>query len=376
MSSLFKVPLTTIREIQAHPNADKLEIAVVYGFSVIVKKEAYKVGDEVIYIPIDSILPQKLEDHIFPPGSKIVLDKHRVRQIRIRKTPSQGMLINPTDIETVFGFTPNVLEQDYADILGVKKYTPPEQKGPAGKPGGRKAKEDENPLFHKYNGLDNIKWYPEKFKNDEMVVIQEKIHGMNARAALMPYVANTFWKKVKKFLKLTPEYEFCYGSNNVQIQAKRNYTGYYGEDIHGKVFKNLGVDMLIRKGETIYGEIYGDGIQKNYSYGCQPGEHKFVLFDVKVLQEDGTQKWLNPDEVEAYAKDRGFQTVPTLYRGMFNLDIAKQLTIGNSVLCPTQKVREGVVVKSLTNYDEFGNKRALKVISEEYLDDSSNTDFQ
>lgn len=376
MSSLFKVPLTTIREIQAHPNAERLEIAVVYGFSVIVKKEQYQVGDEVIYIPIDSILPQRLEDKIFPPDSKIKLDKHRVRQIRIRKTPSQGMLINPSDINEVFGFTPRDLEEDYAETLGVTKYTPPENKGPAGKPGGRKAKEDENPLFHKYNGLDNIKWYPEKFKNDENVIIQEKIHGMNARAGLMPYVANTMWKKIKKFFNLTPAYEFCYGSNNVQIQAKKNYTGYYGEDIHGKVFKAMNIDLMIKEGETVYGEIYGDGIQKGYNYGCAPGEHKFILFDVKKLNADGTQRWLNPDEVEMYAFDRGFQTVPVLYRGTFNLEIAKQLTVGDSVLAPSQKVREGVVVKSLDNYDEFGNKRALKVISEIYLDDSSNTDFQ
>jgi len=44
-------------------------------------------------------------------------------------------------------------------------------------------------------------------------------------------------------------------------------------------------------------------------------------------------------------------------------------------LAPSQKVREGVVVKSLDNYsDERGSKKALKVISEAYLD-ADNTDF-
>jgi RNA ligase (TIGR02306 family) len=72
----YKVPLTQILEIKEHPNADRLEIAVVYGFEVVVGKGSYKTGDTVIYIPIDSILPQDLEDHLFPEGSKIKLTKH------------------------------------------------------------------------------------------------------------------------------------------------------------------------------------------------------------------------------------------------------------------------------------------------------------
>lgn len=68
--------------------------------------------------------------------------------------------------------------------------------------------------------------------------------------------------------------------------------------------------------------------------------------------------------------------VPELYRGPFiGLEFVKGFTKGNSVFVPSQKVREGVVVKSLTTYDEYGQNRALKVISEDYLSDESNTDF-
>jgi len=378
-ASNHKVPYTTIRAIAPHPNADRLEVAVVYGFQVVVQKGKYQVGDKVLYCPIDSILPGWLEEKIFPPDSKIKLNKRRVRQIRIRGLASQGMLINLDDTSPIWykvGFPENwKIESDLADALGITKYEPPEV-GPARTPGGpRKVKKDENPFFHKYNGLDNIKWYPDKFKPEEQVVLQEKIHGTNARAACMPYVANTLWRKVKKYFGFAPAYEFCYGSNNVQLQNKDGHTGFYGEDVYGRMFKKIGVEDVLKPGETIFGEIYGDGIQKNYTYGCMPGEHKFVLFDVKVLLENGDQKWLSPDEVKAFAWERGFDMVPEVYRGPFiSLDFVKAYTLGNSVLCPDQKVREGVVVKSLDNYDEFGNKRALKVISEVYLDDPTNTD--
>lgn len=376
-----RVPYTTIRAIAPHPNADRLEVAVIYGFQVVVQKDKYKVGDEVIYCPIDSILPGWLEETLFPPDSKIKLNKRRVRQIRIRGLASQGMII-PLEavayhlgIDSLRRVGTYEADQDLAADLGIVKYEPPEV-GPSHTPGGpRKVKKDENPFFHKYNGLDNIKWYPDKFKPEENIVLQEKIHGTNSRAACMPYVANTLWKKFKKLVGLAPTHEFCYGSNNVQLQNKDGHTGYYGEDVYGRVFDKLNVQSKIKPGETIFGEIYGHGIQKNYDYGCMPGEHKFVLFDVKVLLESGDQKWLSPDEVIAFAKERGFDMVPEVYRGPFiSLDFVKAHTNGASVLCPSQKVREGVVVKSTDNYDEFGNKRALKVISEAYLDDPTNTD--
>jgi RNA ligase (TIGR02306 family) len=298
-----------------------------------------------------------------------------VRQIRIRKLASQGMLVDPADIEEVYGAKLGIPEQDYAAILNITKYEPPETFVGLGNRGPRnRNKKNDNADFHKYNGLENIKWYPEKFKEDENVVIQEKIHGTNARAGMLPYGATTLWKKIKRFFNLTPKYEFCYGSNNVQLHDKPGHAGFYGSDVYGQVFNNIDAKGKLKPGETVYGEIYGYGIQANYTYGCAPNEHRFALFDVKILNEDGSQKWLNPDEVVAYAKDRGFDMVPELYRGKFNLELAKSLTKGDSVLCPSQKVREGVVVKSLDNYDEYGNKRALKIVSEEYLDDSSNTD--
>jgi len=375
--STYKVPLTHIVAVEAHPNADRLEIATVYGFQVIIKKDSYKVGDEVIYVPIDSLLPQALEDFLFPPDAKVKLTKHRVKQIRLRKIASQGMLISPQDIQSVYGFLPTSMEGDYAEDLQIKKYEPPAPKFQSEMGGGgRKVKPLENPLFHKYNGLDNIKWFPTLFKEGELVVMQEKIHGTNARAAKLPYTANTIWKKIKRFLGLTPKFEFCYGSNNVQLQERDGYTGFYGEDIYGKTFQSIDAQSKIKDGETIFGEIYGSGIQKGYNYGCSEGEHKFILFDVKQLNPDGvTQRWLGPDEVIAYAKERGFDVVPEVYRGPFSLALAKQNTVGDSILAPTQKVREGVVVKALEGYsDERNSNKALKVISEAYLD-GDQTDF-
>ena len=367
--SNFRVPLTEIIEIKEHFNADALEVAIVYGFQVIVKKGQYKAGDRVIYVPIDSILPNKLEAHIFPEGSKIKLHHNRVKQIRIRKLASQGMLISPEDILKVYGISKLKLEGDLKDKLEITKYEPPAPKFQKHGEQKKRNKPLENSSFQKYNGLTNIKWCPFMFKEGEIVSYQEKIHGTNSRAGMLPFAANTLMKKIKKFFGLTPKFEFCYGSNNVQLQQRKGYTGFYGGDIYGRVFKELNTESKLKPNEIIYGEIYGEGVQKNYNYGLK-NEHKFVLFDVKILECDGTQTWLSPDEVKDFAKERGFDFVPELYRGPFiSLEHAKEMTLGKSMLAPSQKVMEGLVVKAVEGYsDERGNKRALKCISEKYLD--------
>lgn len=369
----YKVPYTSILDIQPHNNAERLEVATVYGFQVIVSKGRYKVGDKAVYIPIDSILPQNLEDIIFPPESKIKLHHHRVRQIKIRGLASQGMLIETKDIASLVNPAYIKDEQDLKLILNVKKYEPPMRHAinPAN-PNKARNKRNPNPNFHEYNGLDNIKWFPNKFNEQSLVVIQEKLHGTNARASVQPFVANTLRKRIMKLLRLAPATENCYGSNRVQISATLNYKGYYGEDVYGSVFKKMDVFSKIKEGETVFGEIVGPGIQKGYSYGLK--EHQFVLFDVKVPDGEGKQRWLGPKEAKEYAIERGFQFVPVVYEGPFNKELAYTMTSGPSIFDPKEKVREGIVIKAVENYSLDGNKQALKWVSEDYLSDATNTD--
>lgn len=361
----YKVPCTTILAIEPHGNADRLEIATVYGFQCVVSKGTYRVGDSVVYIPIDSILPDAIEEVLFPTGSKITLHHHRVRQIRIRGRASQGMIVRLDQLATwVSSASP---EQDISASLGIKKYEPPVRY--VGKPGETRNRDTRHhPLFHKYNGLENIKWFPNKFKQGDLVVIQEKLHGTNARAAVLPYAPTKWWQYILKWARLVPQTQRCYGSNNVDITARGSSGGFYGEDVYGKCFEKHGIHEKLQCGETVYGEIIGPGIQKGYTYGLN--EHRFILFDVKLL--DG--RWLSPAEVAAFAAQRGFEVAPAIYSGPFNKEAAKALTLGPSLYCATEIVREGIVIKAANEYSINGNKQSVKWVSETYLDDDTNTD--
>lgn len=381
MASTFKVPYTKILEINPHPNPDvhSLQIAKIYGFEVVIRKDSLQVGDLVLYAPVDSILSTDLEAKMFPAGSKIKLDKSRVRQIRIQKFPSQGLLLNMDDVKTLLqerGFKNFMFEEekDYAGVLGITKYEPEPPKESKGTPITSKRRLAEHPQFHGYNGLDNIKW-GDPFQLGELVSIQLKLHGTNARFGNLKKVPKGMFQKFLKAIKLLPEYETRYGSNNVDITAKNGKPGYYESDIYGFAFRQARANEKVKPNEVIYGEIIGEGIQKNYHYGHKSPH--FVLFDVKVFGKDGTWRWLSPREVRVYAEERGFEMVPELFYGAYTPDIAKSLVSGADPYYPPHKVREGIVVKSDQYYNDAqssSGKKARKMISPEYLDDKSNSD--
>jgi len=394
----FKVPFTVIREVKAHPKPEvhSLEIAIVYGWEVIVGKNTNHVGGEkVFYIPPNSLLPQWLENYLFPPDSKIKLDKHRIKAIKIQGFVSQGMIITPADVkaavtlakfvnEANFGTVDaaakgvfdndtswilnGTLEEDYADKLGITKYIPPslmksQKAGVPGAPGIKK--KGSNPNFKKYGGLNNIKWFPDLFVEGELVSVTEKVHGTNFRAGWVPFKPEGFWAKIKnRFLGLFGKhttYEFVFGSNNVQLQDKgKNPNGYYSENYYLEAVNRYDLKNKLLPGEVIYGEIYGADIQKGYDYALKV-ERKCVFFDLRYEGKD-TSHWST--RIFEVCNREDLPIVPVLYEGPYDKDLIAGMISGPSVLCPQQKVREGIVIKNILNYDT--NRKALKCINPAY----------
>lgn len=109
--------LATIREIsdiRPIEGADRIVVAQVDGWECVVQKDAFHVGDKVVYIEIDSIMPEK-------PEYEFLRDrKFRVRTIKLKKQISQGLVL-PLDVLPKGNYQ---LGDDVTDIIGVKKYDP------------------------------------------------------------------------------------------------------------------------------------------------------------------------------------------------------------------------------------------------------------
>lgn len=381
--STHRVEVVKIEEILPHGNADRLELAKIGGWQVVVGKGNFRAGQLALYIPVDSILPNSLELRLFPPGSKITLKKGRIRSIKIRGQMSQGMIIPLDDVEREIAANwdgrtiPPKYEVglDLANLLGVTKYEPPEPDfaGPVNRT--KKASKNQiNPNFKKYTDIENIKWYTNVFQEGEQVYISEKLHGTSARYGYVPRHYEGFLAPLKtavmSFLAkwgIVKPYQFVYGSRNCQLHTGSNQS-WYKEDVYSKILQQEDIESKLKPGECVYGEIVGHAIQKGYTYGLHEGEHKFYVYDVMV---DG--KWLDYPAFARWCSNRGFEPVPKLYVGPWSQEVHMKHRDGDSTI-GGQKIREGVVIKPVVDGDSICGRKVLKSISDAYyLED--NTEF-
>lgn len=198
------------------------------------------------------------------------------------------------------------------------------------------------------------------------------VHNSNWRGGFVPTVTSTLWKKIQKFLGILPAYEFVYGSHNVQLHEGNKKKIFYDQNIYSKMVKKYKLDQILEKGWVLYGEVYGSGVQtKDFNYGCADGEQRFIAFDLMI---DG--KYVDFDTMHELLTAKGIPVVPVLYRGEFSFDKAKELSLGASVLDPSNKVREGVVIKPFKEtFSHIGGRKVQKFISDSYLMLKNNTDF-
>ena len=96
--------------------ADRVETAHILGWTVVVKKGEFSVGDLVVYIPIDTVVPET-------PVFEFLRDrKFRVKTIKLRGQLSQGLIVP----KEYFNISNPKEGQDVGSIVGVKKYEKPD----------------------------------------------------------------------------------------------------------------------------------------------------------------------------------------------------------------------------------------------------------
>lgn len=110
MSKLASIQkITNIEDI---PGADKIQVASVLGWRIVIKKGEYNVGDLCCYIQIDTIVPEKPEFEFLRER------KFRVKTIKLRGQISQGLII------PIYKGWKGGLEEgdDVTGFVGIKKY--------------------------------------------------------------------------------------------------------------------------------------------------------------------------------------------------------------------------------------------------------------
>ena len=344
-----------IDEIKEIPGADNIEQAIIGGWNCIIQKGQYAEGGLVVVATTDAVIPQELSDEL--NVTNYLRKGQRVRTVKLRGVYSECLIIGKINTYTN--------GKDMMEIMGIFKYEPPVRVVQLG--GGRKVRYQDNPNFHVYYKFPNLKNVPNMFTKDDVVEITRKIHGTNARYGIVKKSKISIWDRIKKlFGDRWVEYEFVVGSHNVEKGSDSN--GFYDTnvwyeiekkyDIKNKLWeyvKEVGAEH-IDKGVTIYGEIYGAGIQKGYDYGLT--DIKFVGFDVKQNGE-----YL--DVIGSRIIITDFLELPyvqILHYGNWSQEIQDEFTFNNFI--PNTKVpQEGIVIKIWTGE----RSKIAKVINPDYL---------
>lgn len=354
--------IAKINSLTPIEGANKIELGKVEGWTSTIQKGIHKVGDMVLCITTDAVIPDNLAEKW---GVASYLRKgNRVRTVKLRGVYSECILIPLSDIgERKGGHNEG---DDLMEWLGIFKYEPPAVI--IHLPGGKQRKQKQNPNFSIYYKFPNLKNVPHMFNEDDDVVITRKIHGSNARYGITRKPKLSIIDKIRKFFgNHYIDFEFVAGSHNVQLTDE--HTGFYGYNIWKEVAEYHNIEQKLwdyakplidsnslKTGFIVYGEVYGKGVQgENYVYGL---EHKdLVIFD---MEYDGT-----------YLDRRLFEKLATfyvqlpmvekLYEGKWSQEIQDKFTLGQYV--GTTKVpHEGIVISHVSG----DRHKVAKVINPEY----------
>ena len=327
--------ITDIRPIEG---ADKIEIATVGGWNVVVAKDVeHKVGNSVVYCEIDSFLPIKEEFEFLRKSSyKKMGDQEgfRLKTIRLRGQVSQGLIL-PISVVPIAQFAtgydlPEGL--DVTEMLGIVKYEPPIPAELSGKVKGgfpsflRKTDEE------RVQNL--VKEYEEyKLTSEHQFYMTEKLDGSSA----------TFYMN---------EGEFGVCSRNLELLETEGNTFW-------KVARELDLEnkFKIKGNICLQGELIGEGIQGNpYKIKGQT-VHFFNGFDIDTQTKLGINEFLILlDELELLS-------VPILGVAILLPETVEEMVKLAEDKSRLNKLteREGVVVRSLDNTISF------KAISNKFL---------
>lgn len=348
--------LVTIRKIDdilPIPNADAIEVAVVGGWKVVIKKGEFVIGDHALYHEIDSWIPHEIAPFLSKGKEPRVYEGvlgERLKTVKLRGQISQGLLI-PLPSNLVLsdcqGFVVDThtqekyaVDADFTEYFGVLKWERPVPASLAGMVRGP------FPSFipkTDQERIQNLKAELAEWANAGMEFeVTEKLDGTSCtiykNSALMEYGKEPLGVCSRNLdLKDTPE--------NTYWSAAR------AADVHA---------VILRDGRNlaIQGEIVGNGIQGN-QYKLR--NQVFYVFDIYDIDR---KCYFTPLQRREFCEKHGLNHVP-VHSTQYVLgdgDISQLLVMAEGTSQINDSQREGLVFKS--NIDP---EISFKAISNKWL---------
>jgi RNA ligase (TIGR02306 family) len=382
-----------IANLQPIEGADAIEVAVVDGWKVVVKKDEFKTGDLAIYMEIDSWVPTELAPFLSKgkePREYNGVKGERLRTIKLRGQISQGLLLPMTVAfdwdaeESLWEYkehpdakfeTGDPIDHgdrieipvttwvvyadegdDLTEALGIQKWEavlPAQLQGQAKGtfPTDLIPKTDQERIQNCFRDIERKarRNTTEKVWNAETQTLEEfpAVHPADFQEPTYEVTLKLDGSSCTIF-RWENELRVC--SRNLELK------------INDENKDNTFVAMALKLGDKIpegfafQGEICGPGIQGNRE-GFK--EHKFFVFDVFNIRE---HVYLAPDRRRFLSEYWGHDHVPVIgtdWNAPESVEAGLALADGPSI---NSKVREGLVWKCNTD-PSF----SFKTISNQFL---------
>lgn len=120
--------IQTIKDLSPIEGADRIEVATINGWKVVVQKGLHSVGDNVVYFEIDSWIPHEIAPDLSrgkEPSTFEGVKGERLRTMKLRGQVSQGFVVPIREVPQLVSKMDLSVGDDVTEILGVLKYEKP-----------------------------------------------------------------------------------------------------------------------------------------------------------------------------------------------------------------------------------------------------------
>lgn len=366
-----------VTEIVPIEGADRVEVAKIQGWTCMVAKGAFQVGDLGVFFEADSKVPEK-EPFLFMEKRHY---KVKVQKFFKGTVISDGLLMSFADfgwkdgkyaegdfLTKELGITYAEAEDNKRKANSTDKYKKMAQRHPKlfqnpiikkiyktnfGKKalflffGKKKDKKGGWPAWvvkTDEERIQNLASRIEEFQNEKWIAT-EKIDGTSTTFTLKGKGRKQEYHVCSRNVVFdTPEKAAkCFYDSNVYLEMDKKYDMRY---VLQTIMNETNALYV-----TIQGETYGGKIQKrDYSRS----DHELAVFNVIICGQDGIPRRLNPVEMKAKMDEYGIPTVPIVATDVelpSTCDEILAMAHGDSLV--DGKPREGLVFRNIDGTKSF-----------------------
>jgi RNA ligase (TIGR02306 family) len=338
MSDRKLATIRVISQLKPIKDADLIEVAVIDGWEVVIKKGEFNVGDLCVYFEIDSWIPTELAPFLSKgkePREYQGVKGERLKTIKLKGQLSQGLVL-PMDIVNLLGN----LGDDVTEFLNILKWEQTIPAQLAGKVAGN---------------------FPSFIPKTNQERIQNYLHHV-------VHLGESLWEVTEKLdgSSMTVFRTTDTDGNNITGVCSRNFE-LKTNDLDNAFVKTAWNEKLFEKLSTynlkvaLQGELCGPGIQGNSYNLSQP---EFFVFDIWDID---SQQYYSTEQRLSLCKSLGIQHAPVFanYLTTSKTTVSELLTFAECYSAlNTLTLSEGYVFKNINNpslsFKAISNKWLLK----------------